>query len=139
MRTRLTLLAATMLATAAAAASAGTPAQLLASLEAQLPAQGPAQRHAAAVRGEAFFTTRHGDWSCSSCHTSDPRAMGRHASTGKAIKPLAPAANPERLTDRAKVDKWLRRNCNDVLGRACSPGEQADLVSYLVSLNGSQP
>ena len=29
--------------------------------------------------------------------------------------PLAPAANPKAFTDTARVDKWFRRNCNDVL------------------------
>lgn len=88
-----------------------------------------------AERGRAFFTTRHGgDWSCASCHGTPPTAAGKHASTGKAIDPLAPAFDPKRLTDTAKVDKWFRRNCKDVLQRECSAGEKADVLAYLISL-----
>ena len=88
-----------------------------------------------AARGAAWFSSRHGtDWSCATCHTSDPLAGGRHATTGRSITPLAPAANPERLTDTAKVEKWFKRNCNDVLGRACTPAEKGDVIAYLTSL-----
>jgi hypothetical protein len=88
-----------------------------------------------AARGQAFFTSRQGsEWSCSSCHGSPPTAGGKHASTGKAIDPLAPAFNPRAFTDTAKVDKWFRRNCGDVLKRECSATEKADVMAYLISL-----
>ena len=87
------------------------------------------------ARGQAFFTQTHGrEWSCASCHGPVPLGMGRHAGTGKAIEPLAPAANPRRFTDAAKTEKWFRRNCNDVLGRECSAGEKADVLAWLMSL-----
>ncbi len=87
------------------------------------------------TRGQAFFTTRHGgEWSCSSCHGNPPTSAGKHASTGKAIDAMAPAANPAAFTSTAKVDKWFRRNCNDVLKRECSAGEKADVLAYLLSL-----
>jgi hypothetical protein len=90
---------------------------------------------ASGARGQAFFTTTHGGrWSCSSCHGRTPLTDGRHASTGKAIKPLAPAANELAFTDSARVDKWFRRNCNDVLNRACSDGEKADVLAFLIGL-----
>jgi hypothetical protein len=86
-------------------------------------------------RGRSFFTTRHGgEWSCSSCHGSPPVGRGQHASTGKAIAPMAPAANAQVFTDSAKVDKWFRRNCNDVVQRECSAAEKADVLAYLISL-----
>jgi mono/diheme cytochrome c family protein len=86
-------------------------------------------------RGERFFNSVHGrDWSCASCHTGNPLQPGKHARTGKPIAPLAPAANPERFTDAAKVDKWFRRNCNDVLGRDCSAEERSDIRQFLMSL-----
>lgn len=86
-------------------------------------------------RGEMFFKSTHGnDWSCASCHTENPLAPGKHVKTGKAIAPLAPAANPKRFTDAAAVEKWFRRNCNDVLGRACSAQEMSDVTQYLMSL-----
>ncbi len=86
-------------------------------------------------RGRGFFTSRHGgEWSCATCHGSSPTTQGKHASTGKVIDPMAPAVNPKAFTDTAKVDKWFRRNCNDVLKRECSAGEKADVLAYLVSL-----
>lgn len=87
------------------------------------------------VRGQAFFNTKHSSqWSCASCHGTPPTAQGKHANTGKSILPLAPGFNPKALTDSAKVDKWFRRNCNDVLSRECSPSEKADVLAYLMSL-----
>lgn len=116
-------------------AFAGTATQLLAALASDAQRQSGTDFQPSAARGMAFFNTRRSDWSCASCHTPDPRGEGRHVVTGKAIAPMAPAANPERLTDRAKVDKWFRRNCRDVLGRACTSSEQADVVAYLLSLH----
>jgi mono/diheme cytochrome c family protein len=110
-------------------AHAATPTELLAGYSAQ--AKAPAQ----AARGQALFTTTHGrEWSCSSCHGATPTQLGKHASTGKAIGALAPAFNAERFTDPAKVEKWFRRNCNDVLGRECSAGEKADVLAWLSTL-----
>ncbi len=88
-----------------------------------------------AERGRAFFTTRQGgEWSCASCHGTPPTATGKHASTGKAIDALAPAFNPTAFTRSARIDKWFRRNCNDVLKRECSAAEKADVLAYLLSL-----
>ena len=86
-----------------------------------------------AMRGKSFFNTRHGDWACASCHTDNPAATGKHAVTDKPIQPLAPIANPERFTSAKKVDKWFRRNCNDVLKRACTAREKGDVLTYLLS------
>ena len=78
---------------------------------------------------------RHGgEWSCASWHGTPPTGLGKHASTGKQIAPLAPAVNPKALTDTAKVDKWFRRNCNDVLSRECTAVEKADVLAYLNAL-----
>lgn len=88
-----------------------------------------------ASAGERFFKQTHGnEWSCSSCHTENPAAAGKHARTGKTIRALAPAANAERFTDTAKVEKWFKRNCNDVLGRACTPQEKGDVLTYLLTV-----
>lgn len=46
----------------------------------------------------------------------------------------AHAANGERLTDHAKVEKWFRRNCQDVLQRACTAQEKGDFITYLLSV-----
>lgn len=106
-----------------------SPAEQLAgyAVQAATPAQ-PA-------RGQQLFTSKHGkDWSCASCHTATPTVDGKHASTGKAIGPLAPAFNPERFTDTVKTEKWFRRNCNDVMGRECTASEKADVLSWLLTL-----
>ena len=88
-----------------------------------------------AERGRAFFETRHGgEWSCASCHGAPPTGAGRHAVTGKSVEPLAPARNPRAFTDAARVDKWFRRNCRDVLARECSAPEKADVLAYLEAL-----
>ena len=50
------------------------------------------------------------------------------------IGALAPSANAQRFSDAAKVEKWFRRNCNDVLGRECSAAEKADVLSWLIGL-----
>ena len=89
-----------------------------------------------AERGRVFFNSRHGgEWSCASCHGNPPTTPARHASTGKTIAPLAPAFNPERFTETAKVDKWCRRNCNDVLKRECTAAEKADVLAWLLKLD----
>ena len=89
----------------------------------------------AACSGEQFFTGKHGrEWACASCHGAPPTQAGKHAATGKPISALAPAFNPERFTDPAKVEKWFRRNCNDVVGRECSAGEKADVLAWLTTL-----
>ena len=108
---------------------------LLAALERAARSEQPSFGGFSAERGKTFFAQSHGgDWSCASCHTGDPRAAGRHAVTGKPIEPLAPSAHAARLTDAAKVDKWFRRNCRDVLARECTAAEKGDVVAYLVSL-----
>ncbi len=124
-----TLGASALMATTPATAADTSPTQQLQrfATEAGAPPQ--------AERGRVFFTSRHGgDWSCASCHGNPPTAAGRHASTGKALDPLAPGFNPKSFTDTARVDKWLRRNCKDVLQRECSAAEKADVMAWLVSL-----
>lgn len=110
-------------------ATAETPRDFLTRFEQEAGAP------AVAERGGRFFGTTYGnDWSCSTCHTTRPTQPGRHAKTDKTIAPLAPAANAERFTRPAKVDKWFRRNCNDVVGRECSAQEKADLLAWLLTL-----
>lgn len=115
-------------------ALAETPNQILSTIESSAKAA-PGFKGFSAVNGEKFFKSTHGnDWSCASCHTEDPAGSGKHAKTNKVIKPLAPFANAERLTDPAKVEKWFKRNCNDVLGRVCTPQEKGDVIAYLLSI-----
>jgi hypothetical protein len=65
---------------------------------------------------------------CSTCHTEDLRRTGKHATTGKVIEPLAPSANPKRLTDAEHIEKWFARNCKWTLGRECTPQEKGNVL-----------
>ncbi|MEW5878892.1 MAG: DUF1924 domain-containing protein [Pseudomonadota bacterium] len=130
-------LAVAFAAAAAGGAAAQTPADYLRTLAAAARSDTPGFAGFSAQRGERLFKTTHGnDWSCATCHTDNPLATGKHAKTGKSIAPLAPAANAERFTDAAKIEKWFKRNCNDVLNRACTPVEKGDVVTWLVSIKG---
>jgi len=118
-----------------APARAETPADLQQAFESQARRQDPAFAGFSAARGEHFFKATHGrEWSCASCHTANPAAAGKHAKTDKPIQPLAPVANRERFTRPDKVEKWFRRNCHDVLNRACTPGEKGDVLAWLLSI-----
>lgn len=99
--------------------------------------ENPAFAGFSAQRGEHLFRSKHAgsqEESCTSCHTADPRKAGQHAKTGKSIEPLAPVANPARFADAAKVEKWFRRNCKEVLGRECTATEKGDFVTYMRSV-----
>jgi len=116
-------------------AHAETPADFLRAFETAARQEQAEVRGFSAQRGALLFTGPHGrEWSCASCHTRHPTDMGKHAKTDKPIRPLAPSANAERFTRPDKVEKWFRRNCNDVLGRACTPAEKGDVLAYLLSL-----
>lgn len=91
---------------------------------------------ASAERGKAFASR---DWGvsaklpgCTACHTDRPANSGRHVVTGKPIEALAPSVTPARFSDPAKVEKWFRRNCKEVVGRACSPAEKADFIQFVI-------
>jgi len=71
--------------------------------------------------------------SCATCHTADPKMSGK-TRAGKSILPMAPAANPQRFTDKAKVEKWFKRNCMDVYERNCTPSEKGHFIKYLQSI-----
>lgn len=101
--------------------------------EAQI--QNPGFQGFDASRGQIFFTGAHAtDWRCTTCHTDNPKAQGKHAETQKVIEPLAPSANAARFTNREKVEKWFKRSCKDVLERECSPQEKGDVITWLLSL-----
>ncbi len=122
-----------------AVAEAATPQDLLTSYEAEARKSGAAFAGFSAPRGEALYRQerRLADGttaSCTSCHTGNPKHVGRARTTGKEIAPLAPTANAARLTDPAKTERWFLRNCNDVLGRACTPQEKGDFVRFLMNL-----
>ena len=90
-----------------------------------------------ASRAEAMWTQNFVDAKtgdkrrCALCHTEDLRRMGKQAVTGKVIEPLAPSANPKRLTDPEHIEKWFLRNCKWTLGRECTPQEKGDFLSMI--------
>ena len=105
-----------------------TPQELLKKYEDQ-------SAKASASRGEQLFNTKHGqEWSCASCHENPPNHPSKHIVTGKVIKALSPNRNADRFTDQTKVEKWFKRNCNDVLGRECQAQEKADVLSWLMTV-----
>jgi len=87
-------------------------------------------------RGQRFFTTNFGrDYaSCATCHGAVPTKAGKDAATEKPIGAMAPAFNPARFTDKAKVENLFRLNCKDVVGRECTAAEKADVLGWLLSL-----
>jgi hypothetical protein len=122
------------------AAGAETPAAMLQAYAGEAASQSSGYPGPSAAAGDRFFHAQRKDWSCASCHTANPTQVGRHVVTSKAIQPLAPSANPNRFQDRARVEKWFKRNCNDTVGRECTSAEKADVIAYLISLGKrSQP
>ena len=131
-----TLLAAALAVTFSGAASAGPREDQLATYASAAKAANPAFSGFSAERGKTLhnqnFTGGKADTpACTSCHGKDPRAAGRNL-TGKSIDPVAVSAAPSRYTDPAKVEKWFKRNCTEVLGRECSAQEKGDWLSFVI-------
>jgi hypothetical protein len=90
-----------------------------------------------AARGEKLHLTKFTGGkaetpSCTNCHGDNPRSAGRTL-TGKSIEPIALSASPARYSDPLKVEKWFRRNCNEVLGHECTPLEKGDWLSFMIT------
>lgn len=115
-------------------AHAETPQQILQAYAAAAAAESPGFAPSP-ERGSTLYhaTFRNNDKlpSCSTCHTERPTDQGKHAITGKAIRPMAVSADSDRFTDPAKVEKWFGRNCKEIIGRACTAAEKADFIAYL--------
>lgn len=129
-RHALALLAAALLLGVASTALADTPANILAKYEKQAGAKGNPER------GKTLFNQDFKQvlgWSCSSCHTPDPTQRGTDQLKEKPLAPLAPAANPKRITDPEKVENAFTLNCVDVVGRKCTAQEKADVLAWLIS------
>ena len=89
-------------------------------------------------RGEKLFRTERvnskGDKvSCMTCHTDNAKKSGL-SRANKVIEPMAVSVNAERFTDRAKIEKWFKRNCNDVFERPCTTLEKGDFMKYMMSI-----
>ena len=89
-----------------------------------------------AERGKAFFLKKFDVSaeapSCSSCHTTDPKRPGQ-TRAGKEIAPMAVSVTPDRFTDTEKVEKWFTRNCQTVVGRACTAAEKGDFIAFMMA------
>lgn len=119
----------------ASVCQAETPQNFLEAYAQEAKTQNPAFKGFSSTAGERFYKDKHGgEWSCASCHTDNPAANGKHVVTGKLIQPMSPNANPERFSDAAKVNKWFKRNCNDVLKRECTAEEKGNVLTYLLSV-----
>ncbi len=114
--------------TSAIGADDAVVGQLLKSYE-RLGASKFAASTAESMWTQAFVDSKTGEKRrCSVCHTEDLRRQGKHATTGKLIDPLAPSANPKRLTDPEHIEKWFMRNCKWTMGRECTPQEKGDFL-----------
>lgn len=91
-----------------------------------------------AEAGRAFYTKKvivaGKDLSCSACHTENPANPGKHNTTGKNIKPMAPSVNPKRFSDINQSEKKFSEHCKDLYGKNCSPADKANFVSYLLTI-----
>lgn len=121
----------------ATASFAGPREDLLARYEAAAKEATPAFAGFSAERGQALHQKKFGSGkpdtpACTSCHSDSPGNPGR-TKAGKAIEPMAVSAAPSRYMDPAKVEKWFKRNCTEVIGRECSALEKGDWLSYMTS------
>lgn len=131
-----TLLTATLALSLSGTGIAGPREDQLAQYAKAAKAADPAFAGFTAERGktlhtQAFTGGKPDTPSCTSCHGKDTRAAGRNPS-GKTIEPMAVSATPARYTDPAKVEKWFKRNCNDVMGRECSVKEKGDWLTFML-------
>ena len=89
-------------------------------------------------RGEEIFTSKHigkkgKEISCTTCHTTNLNNNGENIFTGKSIEPLSPKANKERFTDIQTIEKWMKRNFNDVYVREGTALEKGDVTTYIIN------
>lgn len=89
-------------------------------------------------RGEEIFTSKHigkkgKEISCTTCHTSNLNNDGENTFTGKSIEPLSPKANPKRFTQIKEIEKWMKRNFNDVYNREGTALEKGDVTTYIIN------
>ena len=54
--------------------------------------------------------------------------------TGKRIEPMAVSVSPNRYQDRAKVEKWFKRNCTRSVRTRMHRSGKGDWLSYMLSL-----
>lgn len=119
------------------AATAASAQDLTDRYAATAKAADPAFAGFSAARGKTFHSQSFAGGkpstpTCTTCHGKDPRGPGR-TPVGKTIEAMALSATPSRYGDPAKVGKWFRRNCGEVLGRECTAQEKGDWLAYMLS------
>lgn len=110
---------------------------LLSHYQQQAVQENPSFNGFSAARGKLLYSRQSNasgkTMSCTSCHTADPRQPGKTPAF-RELAPLAPSVTPARFTDLKKVEKWFRRNCDDVYQRSCTAQEKGDFVSWILSV-----
>ena len=92
---------------------------------------------------EAWFKTyitKGKKHSCTSCHSNNARVNGKHARTGKPIKPIAPSVNPERLTETKKIAAHAEtynihvqpHNCHGPIATAAAVQLDACMTNFII-------
>jgi len=140
---------------------ADTPDQILERYAELAKREDPAFAGFSAEHGHELYLQKRvlpvvGAINCASCHMADPReeiiahrskvlcrqchvindAEHPHPKDAKLrkIAPLAPSANPKRLTNFDHVESFLKPNCEMVFGRVCTAKEKGDVLSWIISL-----
>lgn len=120
----------------AGAAQAGVREDQLAQYASAAKTANPAFAGFSAERGKTLHTQTFTGGkpetpACTSCHGKDTRGAGK-TPAGKTIDAMAASVTPARYTDPAKVEKWFKRNCTEVLGRVCTPQEKGDWLTFML-------
>ncbi len=129
------VLAAVLALSISGAGIAGPREDQLAAYATAAKAANPAFAGFSAARGKTLHTQSFGlgkpdTPACTSCHGNDTRGPGR-TPAGKAVEAMALSVSPTRYVDPAKVEKWFKRNCNEVLGRECNAQEKGDWLTFM--------
>ena len=112
--------------------------EYLNSLKQEVLKENPSFKGFDAKRGEEIFTSKHigkkgKEISCTSCHGTNLQKSGENIFTTKIIEPLSPKANKERFTDVATIEKWMKRNFNDVYNHEGTALEKGDVITYIIN------
>jgi hypothetical protein len=140
---------------------ADTPEQVLERYAELAKQEDPAFAGFSAEHGHELYLQKRvlpvvGAINCASCHMPDPRdeivahrskvlcrqchvindSEHPHPKDAKLRKilPLAPSANPKRLTNFEHVEEFLKPNCEMVIGRECITQEKGDIIAWLISV-----
>lgn len=114
--------------------AAGSPEGLIADYRAAGAGPFDAKAGARAWRAEHRPPGAESPRACTDCHGSDLKQAGRHVTTGKVIGPMAISADPKRLSDPVKTERWFGRNCRWTWGRECTPQEKGDFIRLMQGL-----